>query len=363
MAFFILDKDVASGSLRLPVDGTYGTREEALAALSAAVAAGETVVRGQVFVLDLDTGQPVLMMPAPVVTAAQPQEPVVETPPVIESEPELEPGPEPQSESVLEPEPEVRPEPVVIAESDVVELEDTPVDDGDVFAPALAGVSLADALKRATTTLEDEGIVAPDSISAEESSFRDDFMEEVETQGKPRACAEVVSSDSTIKTQIAEPMSAFTVESPEVLEAPAEWPWANVEALPDSLLVEPEFENVPKPESVDVPAAGDFGISETLITSAPPIGEDAYVPRPVILGDYMDGTPGVIAPPAAPAGDPEGVVAPAAPEVPAVEMAYEPTGELDLGSYTCDDCVYSNTCPKVGEVTPAECGTFQWRSF
>ena len=53
---------------------------------------------------------------------------------------------------------------------------------------------------------------------------------------------------------------------------------------------------------------------------------------------------------------------PAATLVRAAEIGYEPTGDLDLGAYTCNDCVYSNTCPKVGEVTPADCGTFQWRS-
>jgi len=44
------------------------------------------------------------------------------------------------------------------------------------------------------------------------------------------------------------------------------------------------------------------------------------------------------------------------------ELGYEASGLLDMSAYTCSDCIYSNTCPKVGEVTPAECGTFQWRS-
>ena len=46
----------------------------------------------------------------------------------------------------------------------------------------------------------------------------------------------------------------------------------------------------------------------------------------------------------------------------ALDGGYAPAGDLDLGEYTCQDCVYSNTCPKVGQVTPAECGSFQWKS-
>ena len=41
--------------------------------------------------------------------------------------------------------------------------------------------------------------------------------------------------------------------------------------------------------------------------------------------------------------------------------AYEP-GELALDSYTCDDCVYVNTCPKHHQDKPATCGSFQWRA-
>ena len=50
---------------------------------------------------------------------------------------------------------------------------------------------------------------------------------------------------------------------------------------------------------------------------------------------------------------------PAEPEPPA--KAYEP-GPVSLDEYTCDDCVYVDTCPKKGESSPADCGLFQWRS-
>jgi hypothetical protein len=40
--------------------------------------------------------------------------------------------------------------------------------------------------------------------------------------------------------------------------------------------------------------------------------------------------------------------------------AYEP-GELDISAYTCDDCVYVETCPKNHQEGPASCGSFQWK--
>ena len=75
-----------------------------------------------------------------------------------------------------------------------------------------------------------------------------------------------------------------------------------------------------------------------------PEGEEAFIPKPVIMGDYD--TPGL---------KDDVTHEDAGP-------GYEAAGDLDLETYTCDDCVYSNTCPKVGQSTPAECGSFQWKS-
>ena len=41
--------------------------------------------------------------------------------------------------------------------------------------------------------------------------------------------------------------------------------------------------------------------------------------------------------------------------------AYEP-GPVSLDEYTCEDCVYVDTCPKKEESAPADCGLFDWRS-
>jgi hypothetical protein len=45
----------------------------------------------------------------------------------------------------------------------------------------------------------------------------------------------------------------------------------------------------------------------------------------------------------------------------AAEHGYEP-GALNMNKYTCDDCVYANTCPNKDQKAPAECGSFQWKS-
>lgn len=347
MAFFVLEKDLTSASLKLPIDGAYDTREDALGALSAAVTAGRATVSGQVYVVDLDTALPVLVMPAPAAAAVAP----VDAP----------------AEDVVAPE---------AAEPDVAPTPTT------IVAGGLAEGSLADALKRAANSLEDEGIIAPDSIDAEDFSFEDDLGEDTAAEEVSGAPVPDAADDVATSIDIAEPMSAVRDEPVEILEAPADWPWANVEAFSEA----PETDTVviesPVETAEDVPAPVKVDEPDTLITSAPPLGEEAYVPRPVILGDYADlksesaSDTVAIAEPAASeddeaaAGSTIGEESPLDIPVEAVapesgspaEMAYEPTGELDLSTYSCNDCVYSNTCPKVGEVTPAECGTFQWRS-
>ena len=32
-----------------------------------------------------------------------------------------------------------------------------------------------------------------------------------------------------------------------------------------------------------------------------------------------------------------------------------------LSTYTCDDCVYVDTCPNKDERRPEDCGSFQWK--
>jgi hypothetical protein len=36
--------------------------------------------------------------------------------------------------------------------------------------------------------------------------------------------------------------------------------------------------------------------------------------------------------------------------------------EIDIESWTCEDCIYVMTCAKSGTVRPIDCGSFQWRA-
>ncbi len=92
-------------------------------------------------------------------------------------------------------------------------------------------------------------------------------------------------------------------------------------------------------EPVPVPTAP--AEEDSLIAPSVAFGSDEFSPKPVIMGDYAD--------------------VPAVPEPPTT--AYEPSGELSLADYTCTDCIYSNTCPKVNDSTPEECGSFQWKAL
>lgn len=174
---------------------------------------------------------------------------------------------------------------------------------------------------------------------------------------------------------------------------------------------------LPAPESQGVrePASEVFrptGIDEPSIDAGSllPVPDDEFVPRPVIMGDYADvadepapaaptsledlGIPSewleeagaVAAPEPVPAEpdvpedaepSPEPVLATepdsepiddviaafdvGMPEDPAPVKAYEPAS-VDMNAYTCDDCVYTGTCPKAGQERPASCGSFQWKS-
>jgi len=116
----------------------------------------------------------------------------------------------------------------------------------------------------------------------------------------------------------------------------------------DRVRIVPRNVSIPKNEFIE-----SFSVE-------PVVGEEVYLPRPVILGDYgeipSDEVSAVLE---EPGGAGEGA---SKDEASTPELGYEASGLLDMSAYTCSDCIYSNTCPKVGEVTPAECGTFQWRS-
>jgi hypothetical protein len=132
---------------------------------------------------------------------------------------------------------------------------------------------------------------------------------------------------------LAEPVSAEEL----LLESP-------VEPHPEpALRPEPRLE----PSPVPVPAAAPLPamLEEEPATDEPP-------------GEIDDGLP-----PVKSAAVTEATIVEALPVVELDVGPYEVSGELVLERYTCDECVYANTCPKVGESAPAQCGSFQWKAL
>ncbi len=350
MSFFLLDRDRADGSLRILSSTVYETRDAAMAALSALAASGATTADHDVFIADLAAATPVLLVP-------QSPAPLSESASAWEAPAEESGGDELVVDEAL-------------AEPDAPE-------------------GLAGALRRAATSLESEGIVAPESVSAADDVVAmtepavPDTEESVPTglvedapapPGRPEPSADTTEDlaaaiaslaaeapeDEPVlsaEEQVSEPMSVAEPEpaAPDSAVAAGEgWPWANVEpvAAQESSAgdVEVDIEVALEPVASveeEAPDASEAGLGpaappevedESMIRGAS-IGEDEFVaPRAVIMGDYGADD--------APASTPPG---------------YE-AGDVQLSDYTCEDCVYANTCPKAGESTPAECGSFQWKS-
>ena len=267
MGYCVIERG-ANDSLRFVVQGVFPTREAARDALSAALADGSVSLSGDVRVADLDAAAPVLVVHLAaseiegveqllaVPDIGQPEEPLaapeIDQPEEPSAAPETEPAAEPlvaEAESPAYVEFDVADAPptveYVAAESVVTAPVSAGWDSAALDIQEAPQASLADALRRATLSLEEEGIVAPASI------------------------------ESAVAGAVAD----------------IEWPDVTADPL--------------------APAAG-----------------------------WAEA----------------GAVAPHH------DIDFAVSGDLQLESYTCDDCVYSNTCPKVGKTAPAECGAFQWRS-
>lgn len=417
MAFFAVERRAGEDVLRLPVPTTYPSRDAVVQALGELLASGAIPAGSDLYVVDLEAAVPVLVLPGAVLPdavdleapAAVPVAPIVEEA-AVEDVGMLDASGAADVYAAW-------PQGADLSTGD--EGAETPVGQ-DTTAIDWQG-SLQDALKRAASSLESEGIVPPVPVEAE----------------RPHA-------------QVAEPMGVATEVEADAGEATDEaaWPWTNVEAVAgedvaeeapaedDSIASEPavsteenadddQAEEIPSVEELlaeideDEPVALTYRepgadlpayeqparVESTLIHTAPAEGEDAFLPSPVILGDYGDSeTDGdaseaeVAAEVAALIGaggeDEAGLeyVAPGETHVPealeevlesdvaeqgdgpeeepleeatapdAQVEGYAADGGLDMSEYTCNDCVYANTCPKVGQVTPAECVSFQWKS-
>lgn len=352
MPFFVVQRNADAG-LSIPLPESYPTREAAIAALSSAAADGSVVLTGEVFIADLDAAVPVLVMQPAIAPAA-----------AAESSTEAE-----------------------LAEEEAPLLDEAVAESAYAEWTPLSGLtddaSLAAALKRAASSLEEEGIVAPASIESgpeeddEAAAVSDEVQPTEESSSwpwanvdayggegeEPEAPAEV-TEDNAEASPGAEPVEELVEESAAVV-AEAVVPDTIAEPLGVSAeLREDESTAEEVVPLVDVPVGEDLPI----ITSAPVEGEEAYLPRPVILGDYADSSATSLVDepeePEEPAAAFGGLIAEPieSPTNEAADIGYEAGGDLDLAGYTCQDCVYANTCPKVGQASPANCGSFQWRA-
>jgi len=382
MPFFLVGRSRGDLSLTLLSTEVFDTRDLAARAVQAVAISGDLDVDAvDVFIADLGTAAPVVLvgLPAPVLQEDQVAAGVWET-----------------TESQTEP---------------VVEPEDDFQDVAAAVDSIRASEALTAALERATSSMAAEGIVPPESVGfaviAEDELtpplpvHGDDMplsgLVEDEPIGLPvtesHSVADVFEYVATADVTDAAPSSAVEDEGPvddlsaviaslshaaEPIPAPPvvtdsdesaeqdagatdeSWPWLNVEVVDDDAQEPPVSAETPRePASVFEPTqepepAAVLLADDSLIVSQSLTDEEAddFSPQPVIMGDYAD-APVV----------PE---APAVLDVPAIEEApvavYEPAGDLSLANYSCADCIYSNTCPKVNESTPAECGSFQWKA-
>jgi hypothetical protein len=382
MRFFLVARDPDNGAVRLIEDGTYPRRQDALDALGPAVDADASLEAQELYLVDLDQIAPVVLYRA-AASAAPQGEPIADAwmSPAEEPTAPVETPEEPVAEEPAEEESTAEPTADEIAADVAVEeavLEGpAPLWVPDESAPIAEAEpdGLADALRRAATRLESEGIVAPPSV------------EEFAARGSLGAR----TGESDVEVAAAEPADPEAVPvSTEVevveLEAAGSWPWeapaaAEADARPD----------IEEPTDVEVAAAPGVAAFEPVGIAEPGLEDvvvltpvDESLPRPLIVGEYAidsvtdaeDLTLSEIeelagrlegAAVAQPADDDESITdllaepTPEAPVEPVEEKVYEPGG-LDISSYSCEDCVYVVTCPKAKQESPATCGSFQWKS-
>lgn len=278
---------------------------------------------------------------------------------------------------------------------------------------AVNDTSLLEALTRTTIKMEADGIVAPASIGAVEQPDSDepvsvDSEEESAVEDRLEAIAEDLGlppsepdSDDGMLTEVDAP----------VPEAPV-WPWdvATESPAEDQAQAEPEDEAQveaeanPEPDEVtesvvaeknepvsDISEPGSAGglvlegLEEPAVDAggsliATTIDDEGYAAaRPVILGAYGERATdveiddeeivGPIDPTLIP-DEPETAEADADSDFIIIGESAGP-GEISAGTsgeqaspladYTCNECVYVETCPNKDQRRPEDCGSFQWK--
>jgi hypothetical protein len=105
-----------------------------------------------------------------------------------------------------------------------------------------------------------------------------------------------------------------------------------------------------------------FGTESPAAGVGPEAGTDA---RPAVAEPASAAGAAAMAPSQVPPPPPSSAVEGPAPAP--VAPVHQPLGGYEshaptLDQYTCNDCVYVETCPRKGEQSPATCGLFQWKA-
>jgi len=310
MAFILLVRE--GDAIRLFTPTMFESRQAALAELPRA---GAITGAEELFLVDLDTATPVIVVSHAPAAAPVPPPPVEELPAeesvgVWEAPPPVEQLAEELGEPVEEP---------------IAELAPPPEADDDLHS----------ALRRAAGALESAGIAAPASITLAPEP------EPAVADVAPAAWPWDVADEQP--PEPAEPESAsLDAESP-VEELAAFEDMGDLTAIAESLDVEESAtDETPEPYVPD-PLEEPARDVEPLVHADG--GDEAItLSRPVIMGSYdtADGSITI--------------------EVPEAELAAYEAGSSDITELTCVECVYIATCPKKGESDPSSCGSFQWKS-
>lgn len=399
MAFFLIGRG-ADDALQLLSANAFDSRQDAMAELSR-ITSEATFSQWdlEVFVVDLDAGVPVLLVRPQrgegtenaVVAVAEGAEPVadegLETA-VVADDVELEVA--------------------VVAEDEEPAAEAEPVAFADV-AGEIRG-DLREALKRTAEQMSSEGIVPPPSAGLESEASQNEAAEAGTEAAEPgaetpalgveapqpdsEAPEEGVPAETDAEAAVSE---AADISAEEIAQTEAEgaegqsWPWdAPATAPAAEPEVSPEIATVY--EGLEQMEAQEATAQQTGVTEGTPLqaeGSDFILDLDAIQPVAMEpqGTDAA-GPPARPveieaaaeAGETPLEVATEVPgetaeedaapadepvQAPSEEQATTPSEPTDFPSsmteYTCEDCVYVETCPNRDQREPKDCGSFQWK--
>lgn len=413
MAFFLIGRG-PEDDLRSLSDRLFATRQDAMAELSR-LSSDPSFDQwdAEVFVMDLDAGVPVLLVrpqgtepvaesvsPEPAATeeaAAQAWE--ADLPVVIADQTGAE---ETVAEEVAELPAKAEPAEVPEAAEETPELaadatEETvaPVEAEAETEETPAPVEtesetddLREALLRTTEHMTAEGVIPLESVGlganveAEPSAQTEEataFAADVEVPDAVELAEEPEIPEGLEDTEEVETAQPTSEEGAETqADTVSEWPW-NAPAEPrqeEEGAVSPDiatvYEALEEPhEAIEEPAAAEPEAStealvepvtearESMSSAAEGADEDSDfildldAIEPVAL--EADEAAGAEEAPS-PAAEPTSAADEAEDEV-AVEAAYS----SPLTDYTCEDCVYVETCPNRDQRAPKDCGSFQWK--